>query len=81
METPFMRVEQLSADPYNQIRGVGAQPYESYFEMEIVFTDAFPCIELEASDREMIQLAESSGSFAFLNSEEEDIYNDALKKE
>ncbi len=34
----------------------------------------------EMNDREVIQFAESTGSFAFLNSPEEDIYNDLAKK-
>jgi hypothetical protein len=37
-----------------------------------------PAVEL--SDSELLMAADKSGTFDFLNSPEEDIYNDVLKK-
>jgi hypothetical protein len=44
------------------------------------FAWVFPPPVVELTDREVLMLAEDSGAFTFLDSPEEDIYNDLLAK-
>jgi hypothetical protein len=58
-----------------QVEGKGCAPDTAYFETTIVFPVLFEDEEQELSDHEVLQLAESAGSFSFLDSSEEDIYS------
>ncbi len=82
IESPLLRFgKDFSADailPENEVIGIGAKPFASYTELQFAFSQVFVSIA-EMSDNEVVQLAESSNSFAFLDSPEEDIYNDLLK--
>ncbi|MGA2855194.1 MAG: hypothetical protein ABSE90_13850 [Verrucomicrobiota bacterium] len=63
-----------------EITPQSSRPKTSYFQFDIVFPVFIEAQMMEMNDREVIQFAESAGSFAFLNSPEEDIYNDLAKK-
>jgi len=64
--------------PFDEVMGIGEEPFPSYIELEFVFTQSVFTIK-EMTDNEVLQLAESSNSLAFLDSPDEDIYNDLLK--
>ncbi|MGD0252662.1 MAG: hypothetical protein ABSC01_08190 [Verrucomicrobiota bacterium] len=82
IESPLLQFGQDFAEvtgaPTNKVSGVGEEPFISYTELMCVFAPLVFSIT-EMSDNEVVQLAESSASFAFLDSPEEDIYNDLLK--
>ena len=61
----------------NRAFGVGAEPFDSYIEIGFDFPPVF--VIKEMTDHEVVQLAEGSTSLAFLDSPDEDIYNDLLK--
>jgi hypothetical protein len=76
--------------PLQIVRSVGAQsengcqankPTDSYVEFEFVFPDMVYALNSDLDDHEVLLLAGNSGSFAFLDSPEEDIYNDLIKKQ
>jgi hypothetical protein len=53
----------------------GGKLWTEYIELEYVFPDLIVAPNEELSDCEVIQLAESTGAFSFLESPEEDIYS------
>jgi hypothetical protein len=81
IESPLLEMgkdfAEVPGTPPNKVVGIGEKPFVSYTQLECVFPPVF--FWREMSDNEVVQLAESSGSFAFLDSPDEDIYNALLK--
>lgn len=74
LEAP-LQIEQ----PACEIGAHGGSASTHFYSWEFVFPNGIAVIQPELTEKEIIQLAESSGSFSFLDSAEEDVYNDLLK--
>jgi hypothetical protein len=75
MESP-LQIEQ----PAPHVFGKGSARFISYYEFEFRFISVIANQEPELNQHEVLQLAENAGSFAFLDSAEEDVYNDLAQK-
>lgn len=53
---------------------------ESYFFFECTYSPPIEVCVSELTDSELLSAADGAGTFDFLDSPEEDIYNDVLKK-
>ena len=72
---------QMPGDAQVEVVECPSRPAETaYFEFIFRFPDVISANQPELQDHEVLHLAETADSFAFLNSEEEDIYNDLIKK-
>jgi hypothetical protein len=81
IEQPLIAFDSAASSPRNQPVREGERLCVSYIELEYVFPDVnIAPVKEELTENELIQLAESVGSFSFLDSPEEDIYNDVLNK-
>jgi hypothetical protein len=78
IESPLQIVSQ--ADAQDEFANRANKPLDCYIELEFVFPDVLYAQDSNLNDREVLKLAENAGSFAFLDSSEEDIYNDLIKK-
>lgn len=80
-EQPVYYQKVNEADLSQRAKPEGSRLKVNYFQFYVTFpppaTD-IPAVEL--SDSELLLAADKSGTFDFLNSPEEDIYNDVLKK-
>jgi hypothetical protein len=68
-------------DLSRRVKGEGSKLTVNYFQFYVTFPPPIldiPCVEM--SDSELLIATEKAGTFDFLNSPEEDIYNDVLKK-
>ena len=75
----FQKVDET--DLSRRVKPEGSRLKVDYFEFHVTFPPPIaevPTVEL--SDSELLTATEKSGTFDFLNSPEEDIYNDVLKK-
>jgi hypothetical protein len=81
-ETPYYYVIEKAAKPSKQERAVveGSKLHSTYFEIRITFPVLFEIASQEMTDAELVFAAERTGTFDFLNSSEEDGYNDLIKK-
>jgi hypothetical protein len=78
-ETPYFHQLADSA-PENRASGEGSKLHTTYFEFRVSLPAIAAVATTELSDSELLVAAEKAGTFEFLNSSEEDGYNDLLKK-
>jgi hypothetical protein len=78
-ETPyFHRLDH--AVPLDLAKGEGSKLHSTYFEFRLTFPVIINVAATELSDSELLIAAEKAGTFEFLNSPQEDGYNDLLEK-
>ena len=78
-ETPyFHRLD--DSPPADLAKGEGSKLHSTYFEFRLTLPIIVAVAATELSDSELLVAAEKAGTFEFLNSPEEDRYNDLLKK-
>jgi len=68
-------------DLSRRVKPEGSRLRVNYFQFFVTFPP--PAVDIpaaELSDSELLLAADKAGTFDFLNSPEEDIYNDVLKK-
>jgi hypothetical protein len=81
LEQPGYYQKANDADLSHLARPEGSRFKVTYFQFNVTFPPAMTEIpSVEFSDSELLMIAEKAGTFDFLNSPEEDIYNDVLKK-
>lgn len=81
LEHPNYFQKSDGADLSQRAQPSGSQFKVNYFQFYVTFPPPvadIPTVEL--SDSELLAAADKAGTFDFLNSPEEDIYADALKK-
>jgi hypothetical protein len=75
LEMPLNVIERADCPYVNKAEGIGGVPKSTYIELRVVFPKLILAHEEELSDDELLRAAEQAGSFAFLDSPEEDIYS------
>jgi hypothetical protein len=78
-ETPYFH-RLADSPPDNRASGEGSKLHTTYFEFRLTLPTIADVSATELSDSELLVAAEKAGTFEFLNSPEEDDYNDLLKK-
>jgi len=75
----FQKVDET--DLSRRAKPEGSRLKVNYFQFFVTFPPPAADIPTaELSDSELLSIADKAGTFDFLNSPEEDIYNDVLKK-
>ena len=81
LEQPDYYQKTDDTDLSRRVKPEGSRLRVNYFQFYVTFPPPIAEIPaVEMSDSELLVAAEKAGTFDFLNSPEEDIYNDALKK-
>ncbi len=78
-ETPYFH-PLTDAPPQNQAKGEGSRLHTTYFEFRLTLPTIVAVAATGLSDSELLVAAEKAGTFEFLDSTEEDGYNDLLQK-
>ena len=78
-ETPYFH-RLADSPPEDWASGEGSKLHTTYFEFRMTLPAIAAASSVELSDCELLVAAEKVGTFEFLNSPEEDGYNDLLKK-